>query len=160
MAENINADTGLAEDLVRAFVQVGCAEVHAKTIHEKLVAELDNGLVDLSNKENVSIQIEHINDVVEEIGSLAELRRSMMRKLQSMFPEGDKHYWCMVKHLGIAAYTAFEVYQASEDDTDLLNMWIEANNRFTKALTHFLGIEITECAACLSDAMKGEKHVG
>lgn len=157
MARNRNSSDGLAEDLIRAFTQVGCAESHAKTLLEKATAELDNGLIDIENHEVVEKQIEHINDLTDEINELAELRRDMMRYLQKMYPDGDKNYWCMVKHLACAQFTAFEVYQASDDDPELLNMALEANKRFVKALTHFLGVEISDCAACFADMIKKEK---
>ena len=157
MAVNRNSSDGFAEDLIRAFTQVGCAESHAKTLLEKATAELDNGLIDIENHEVVEKQIEHINDLTDEINELAELRRDMMRYLQKMYPDGDKNYWCMVKHLSIASMTAFEVYQASDDDPELLNMALEANKRFVKALTHFLGVEISDCAACFADMIKKEK---
>lgn len=155
MARNELSSSGIAEDLIRAFVQVGCAEVHTKTLLEKATAQMENGLIDLSDHELVQKQIDHINDLTDEINELAELRRGMMRYLHKMYPDGDKDYWCLVKHLGISAYCAFEVYQASDDDPDLLNLALEANKRFTKALTHFLGTEVSECAACLSDYLSG-----
>lgn len=157
MAVNPQSSSGMAEDIIRAFTQVGCAESHAKTLLEKATAELDNGLVDVVDKDMVEKQVNHINDLIDEIASLAELRRDMMRYLQKLYPDGDKSYWCMVKHLACAQFTAFEVYQASDDDPDLLNMALEANKRFVKALTHFLGVEITDCAACFADATKGVK---
>lgn len=156
MAVNRNSSDGLAEDLIRAFTQVGCAESHAKTLLEKATAELDNGLIDIENHDVVEKQIEHINDLTDEINELAELRRDMMRYLQKLYPNGDKNYWCMVKHLSIASMTAFEVYQASDDDPELLNMALEANKRFVKAMTHFLGVEISECASCFSDMLRKE----
>lgn len=154
MAENVNSSDGLAEDLIRAFVQVGCAESHAKTLLEKATAEMENGLIDVEKPDVLAGQIEKINDLTEEINALAELRRDMMRELQKRYPDGDPSYWCMVKHLGVGTYTAFEVYQASDDDAALLNIALESNKRFVKAMTHFLGVEITECAACFSDALK------
>lgn len=156
MARNEMSSSGIAEDLIRAFVQVGCAESHAKTLLEKATAQLENGLVE---SEKIQEQVDHINDLTDEINELAELRRGMMRYLHSMYPDGNKDYWCMIKHLGVGAYTAFEVYQASDDDPDLLNLALEANKRFTKALTHFLGTEISECAACLSDYLSGTNDV-
>ena len=155
MAKNIQSD-GIAEDLIRSIVQTACAEVHAKTLLEKFEAQLTDGIIDLGNEEAVQKQISLIEDVQYEIGTLAELRRSIMLKLFNMY-NGDKNYWCLIKHLGVAAYTAFEAYQASDDDADLLNIAVEANKRFTKALSHFLGVEITECAACFADAIKKEK---
>ncbi len=155
MAKNIQSD-GIAEDLIRSIVQTACAEVHAKTLLEKFEAQLTDGIIDLGNDEAVQKQISLIEDVQYEINALAELRRSIMLKLFNMY-NGDKNYWCLIKHLGVAAYTAFEAYQASDDDADLLNIAVEANKRFTKALSHFLGVEITDCAACFADMLRKEK---
>lgn len=155
MAKNIQSD-GIAEDLIRSIVQTACAEVHAKTLLEKFEAQLTDGIIDLGNEEAVQKQISLIEDVQYEINALAELRRSIMLKLFHMY-NGDKNYWCLIKHLGVAAYTAFEAYQASDDDADLLNISVEANRRFTKALSHFLGVEITDCAACFADMLRKEK---
>lgn len=149
--KNIQSD-GIAEDLIRAFVQVGCAENHAKTLLEKFDAELTL----LTDEEAIDKKIDEIQDITEEIDELAELRRSMMLKLFNMY-DGSKDYWCMVKHMGIASMTAFEAYQASDDDTELLNMALEANKRFIKALSHFLGTEPTSCAACFADVLKAKK---
>lgn len=150
---NIQSD-GVAEDLIRAFVQVGCAEVHAKTLLEKYNAELENGLIDI--EKDLDSHTEKLNDIIEELTSLAELRRALMKRLFDMY-DGDKDYWCLVKHLGIGAYTLFEAYQASDDDVELYTLALDANKRFIKALTHFLRQEITECAACFADALKGER---
>jgi len=155
MAKNVDSSSGMAEDMIRAFVQVGCAESHAKTLLEKVTAELENGLTD---QDEIQDHIAHVDDLVNEINSLAELRRDMMRSLVKLYPDGDMTYWCMVKHLGVAAYTAFEVYQASDDDPDLLNTAMETNKHFVKALSHFLGVEITSCSACFYDALKGVEN--
>lgn len=160
MAVNPMSSSGQAEDIIRAFTQVGCAESHAKTLLEKATAELDNGLIDIENHDVVEKQIEHINDLTDEINELAELRRDMMRYLQKMYPDGDKGYWCLAKHLSIAQFTAFEVYQASDDDPELLNMALEANKRFVKAMTHFLGVEVTACSSCFADALKRTEEKG
>lgn len=151
---NIQSD-GTAEDLIRSFVQVGCAELHAKTLLEKANAELENGLIDIYDTTAVQKQTEKITYITEEIDNLAELRRSLMLRLFNMY-DGDKSWWCMVKHLGIGAYTLFEAYQASDNDSELLDMALAANRRFISALTQFLGLEITECAACFADALKGK----
>ena len=153
---NIQSD-GTAEDLIRSFVQVGCAEVHAKTLLEKYNAELENGIIDIYDKKIVDKQLEKIDDITQEINDLAELRRGIMLHLFDMY-KGDKDYWCVVKHLGIGAYTLFEAYQASDDNNDLLNLAVEANKRFIKALSHFLGVEVTECAACFADILKARKE--
>lgn len=151
MSRNIQSD-GIAEDLIRAFVQVGCAEIHAKTLMEKYNAQLENGLIDLNDSKAVLGQTDKISAMTEELNNLAELRRSMMLRLFNMY-DGDKDYWCLVKHMGIGAMTLFEAYQASEDDPELYTLALEANSRFINALTHFLGTEITSCAACFSDAL-------
>lgn len=156
MAKNIHSSDGMAEDMIRAFVQVGCAESHLKTLLEKALAELENGLIDVEKPDVLNAQTEKITEITEEINLNAELRRSIMLKLFEMY-KGDKSYWCMVKHLGVAAYTMFEVYQASDDDPALLEMAMTANKRFIKAMSRFLGTEITECAACFSDLIKAKK---
>lgn len=155
MAENKHSSDGIAEDIIRAFVQVGCAELHAKTLLEKANAELENGLIDIYDTAKVQKQTEKITYITEEIDNLSSLRRSLMLRLFEMY-DGDKSWWCMVKHLGIGAYTLFEAYQASDNDSELLDMALAANRRFISALTQFLGLEITECAACFADALKGQ----
>ena len=149
--KNVNSSDGIAEDLIRAFVQIGCAELHAKTLVEKYHAQLEGGLV-----EDEAGTVEKMNSMIDEVNSLAEQRRAIMRTLFNMY-KGDKDYWCMVKHLGIGAYTLFEAYQASDDDSELLGLAIDANKAFVKALSHFLGTEITDCAACFADMLKGEQ---
>lgn len=145
---------GIAEDLIRSFVQVGCAEVHMKTLIEKTNSELENDMVEV-----FQAQSEKLNELVEEANNLAELRRSIMLRLFNMY-DGDKDYWCVVKHLGIGAFTLFEAYEASEDDPALLELALEANKRFIKAMCRFLGTEIVDCAACFADLMsaKGKSH--
>lgn len=152
MEKRIVSD-GTAEDMIRAFVQVGCAEVHVKTLVEKYNAEMENGMVDISDDKALNDAIKRLDEANEELNELAETRRGIMLHLFNMY-HGNKDYWCVVKHLGIGAYTLFEAYQASDDDPELYALALEANKRFVKALTHFLGVEITDCAACLSDALK------
>lgn len=147
---------GAAEDLIRAFVQMGCAELHMKTLVEKYNAQLENGLIDLSDDEAVSKQIEKIRDSEYELATLAECRRGLMLRLKDMY-ECDDDYWCIVKHTGLAMYCAFEAYQATED-ADIYNEYLDANRRFIHALTHWLGVEITDCAACFADALKAERN--
>lgn len=154
MAANQNSSDGIAEDLIRAFVQVGCAELHAKTLLEKANAELENGIIDIYDPNEVRKQTDKITYITDEIDNLANTRRSIMLRLFNMY-DGDKSWWCMVKHLGVGAYTMFEAYQASENDPDLLDMALAYNERFISAMSQFLGLEITECAACFADALKG-----
>ena len=154
MATNREAEVGYAEDLIRAYVQFGCAEIHAKGLYEKANAELENGLVDTTDGDVLTKQLEKLGQYKNDINNYANLRRSMMRKLFSLF-EGDRDMWCQVKHLGIGAMCLFEAYEGSEDDGDLLNMAYEANREFVSAMSRFLGIEWTDCAACISDFLKG-----
>lgn len=148
---NRHSSDGIAEDLIRSIVQMGCAEVHAKTLYEKAVGDLENK-VDGNDEEAVKKQVELIDRHISEINSYASLRRKLMLYLFNMY-HGDKSYWCEIKHLGIAMYTAFEAYQANEDP-ELLDLALEANKAFTKALSAFLGVEITDCAACFADMLK------
>ena len=147
--ENKHSSDSVAEDLIRAFVQIGCAELHTKTLIEKAEGKLSLG----TTEEMIAIsdELEQLNI---ELTAQADLRRKLMYKLFTMY-EGDKAFWCEVKHLGIGAYTLFEAYQGSNDDSDLYNLALEANKTFIIALSHFLGMEIPECASCFGDFLKG-----
>lgn len=155
---NEHSESGMAEDLLRSIVQVGCAEVHALTLYNKSTAELDNGLIDVTDAEVVQKQIQKIEMFREDIEDYAQLRRRMTKALFDLFDNEnkDKNMWCQIKHLGIAMYTAFETYQASDNDPELLLIAYDTNKAFTKAVTRFLGVEITSCASCMSDALKAE----
>lgn len=155
MPNNTHSSSGMAEDLIRAFVQMGCSEVHLKTLYEKTLAEMENGIVDVSDKEILQKYIEKANSYREDLIDTAQLRRRMMIKCFELFDGGDKDVWCMVKHLGISNMCAWETWQASDDDPELLDIAVESNKLFTKYLARFLGMEITDCASCLSDYLKG-----
>lgn len=155
---NKDSETGMAEDMLRSIVQLGATEVHYQTLYNKAVAELENGIIEVENDEIRLTQLDKIARYREEINSVADVRRKMMRKLFSLFDGGNKDAWCLIKHLGVAMYTAFEAYQASDNDLDLLDIYYDINKEFNKAVADFLGMEITDCAACLSDYLKGEKH--
>ena len=157
MPNNTHSSSGMAEDLIRAFVQMGCSEVHLKTLYEKTLAEMENGIVDVSDKEILQKYIEKANSYREDLIETAQLRRRMMIKCFELFDGGDKDVWCMVKHLGISNMCAWETWQASDDDPELLDIAIESNKMFTKYLARFLGMEITDCASCLSDYLKGKE---
>lgn len=155
--KNKDSETGMAEDMLRSIVQLGATEIHYQTLYNKSVAELENGIIEVENDDVRIAQLDKIRHYQAEIGDVAEVRRRMMRKLFSLFEGGNKDAWCLIKHLGIASMTAFEAYQASDDDVELLDLYYDINKEFNKAVTDFLGMEITDCAACLSDFLKGEK---
>lgn len=152
---NDKSSSGIGEDLIRAFVQFGAAEMHLKTLYEKTLAEIENGVVDTEDAEAVRSHLEKLDGYRQDIIDTAQLRRQTMFMLSDMYPEGDKDAWCLVKHLGIGAMTAFEAWQASEDNPMLMSLAIDANKAFVKAVTRFIGTEISDCAACLSDYLKG-----
>ena len=154
MGRNKDSEVGQAEDMIRAFVQFGAAEIHAKGLYEKATAELENGYVNVEDNEVLQKHLDKCEQYRLDIETYANLRRSVTRKLFSMF-NGDKDAWCLVKHLGIGAMTLFEAYEASDNDLELLNMAYDANKAFVLAMTRFLGVEISDCAACLSDSLKG-----
>ena len=159
MSRNVNSEIGSSEDLLRAIVQMGAAEIHAMGLYYKTVAEMENGLVNIDDNEVLQKQIEKSEMYQEDIETYADLRRQMMNALMSMVgtDEANKDLWCMVKHLGLAMMQTFEAYENSDNNLELLNIAYESNKAFTKAVTRFLGIEITSCSACLSDALKGEE---
>ena len=152
--KNNLSEIGLAEELIRSYVQFGCAEIHAKGLYEKTLAELDNGLIDVESDDIRQKHLEKLWMFREDITEYAEMRRNIMRVLYEMF-DGDKSMWCLAKHLGIGMMTLFEAYQASDNDPELLQMANEANKAFNKAISRFLGVEVTSCSSCLADALKG-----
>ena len=158
MGVNRNSEVGSSEDLLRAIVQMGAAEIHAMGLYYKTVAEMENGLVNVEDNEVLQKQIEKSEMYKEDIETCADLRRQMTNALAEMVGTEDrnKDMWCMVKHLGLSMMQCFEAYENSDNNMELLNLAYEANKAFTKAVTRFLGIEITDCAACLSDSMRGE----
>lgn len=151
---------GATEDLIRTFQQMACTEGHLKTLIEKYQSEMQNGLIEIENDDVRTKHAEKLNDAVDELNDIAELRRVVMLKIMNGYDDADKNYWCVVKHLSVASHCAFEAYQASDNDATMLNIWLMANAKFVKAMTRWLGTEITECAACFSDIMKGERRDG
>ena len=159
MGANKFSEVGAGEDLLRAIVQMGCAEIHAMGLYYKTQAELENGLIDIEDNEVLQKQIEKGEMYREDIETYSDLRRQMMTALKDMVgtDEANKDLWCMVKHLGLAMMQTFEAYENSDNNLELLNIAYEANKAFTKAVTRFLGVEITDCAACFADSMKGNE---
>lgn len=157
MAKNVNSEVGASEDLLRAVVQMGAAEIHAMGLYFKTTAEMENGLVNIDDPEVLQKQIEKAEMYREDIETYATLRRQMTTALKDMVgtEEANKDMWCMVKHLGLSMMQCFEAYENSDNNLELLNLAYEANKAFTKAVTRFLGVEISDCSACLSDALKG-----
>lgn len=159
MSKNPYSEAAPAEDLIRSLVQMGCAESHAMTLYFKATAELDNGLIDVTDQEVVQKQIERIEMFREDISEYAQLRRRMTKALFDMFDNDKKDnlLWCQIKHLGLSAFNIMETYEASDDDPELLLLAYETNNAFNKAIARFLGVEVTSCSSCLGDALKAEK---
>lgn len=157
--KNPNSDTGHLEDLIRSITQLICAEGHLKSIIEKVNAELDNGIVDANNPEDLNKALDNLDNARIELDEIADTRRKMMRYLYEN-GKGDKLYWCQVKHLAQASYTAFEAWQGSNNDSRLYDFAIVTNQHFIKALSHFMGAEIMSCASCFSDFLKGENNNG
>lgn len=152
---NKDSETGMAEDMLRSIVQLGATEIHYQTLYNKARAELENGLIEVENDDIRLAQLDKIERYRSEINDIASVRRRMMKHLFNMF-DGNKDAWCLIKHLGIASMTAFEAYQASDNDLDLLDIYYDINREFNKAVADFLGMEVSDCAACLSDFLKGD----
>lgn len=148
---NVHSSDGIAEDVIRAFVQYGSAEMHLKTLVEKTIAKIENP----EPGEDTNVLLSKLEEYETQLDETASLRRKTMLSLFELY-DGDKDAWCLVKHLGIGAMQIFEAYQASNKDVTLFNLWMESNKAFIKALCVFLGVEITDCAACFADMLKGE----
>lgn len=150
--KNVHSSDGIAEDMIRSFVQFGAAELHLKTLVEKSEAKLRDGLT-----EDMDGEVSKLLEYQKQLDEVTELRRSMMLTLFEMY-DGDKDAWCLVKHLGMGMITAFESAQASDFEPKMYELWLKANSQFTKALSEFLGTEITDCAACFADMLKGDNN--
>lgn len=157
MASNKYASNGITEELIRTFIQLGCAELHTKTLIEKYEAELDEGLIDIDDEDVVMEQNNKIERLGNRLENYTNARRDVMRYIQKLHPNGNEDLWCLVKHLGMAMFTLFESYQASEQDIELYDLWLETNKMFIDIMSEFLGVEITECASCFNDMLKGKK---
>lgn len=159
MAKNVKSEVGASEDLLRAIVQMGAAEIHAMGLYYKTTDEMENGLVNVDDPNVLQKQIEKAEQYQEDIETYATLRRRMTTALMDMVgtEDANKDMWCMVKHLGLSMMQCFEAYENSDNNLELLNLAYEANKAFTLAVTRFLGIEITSCSACFSDALKGNE---
>lgn len=155
---NGSAD-GMAEDIIRAICQLGASELHAKTNYEKANAELENGLIDVEDPDVLAKQLAKLERIREDINIYAELRRKAMLTLYELYENenSDKEMWCMVKHLGMASTTLFEAYQGSDNDLAILTLAVDTNKAFVKALSEFLGAEVTDCASCISDYLKAKE---
>lgn len=156
MSVNKNSEVGSAEDLIRAITQMGAAEIHAMGLYYKTQAELENGLIDVEDNAVLQKELEKSEQYKADIEIYSSLRRQMMNALMNMVGTDDanKDLWCMIKHLGLAMMQTFEAYENSDNNLELLCIAYESNKAFTNAITRFLGIEITDCAACFADAMR------
>lgn len=148
--KNEHSEAGIAEDLIRTITQLAVAETHAKTLYEKTLGEVERETLSPQDAQDKAELI------IDQINGFANTRRKVMLYLFNQY-HGDVSFWCEIKHLAIASYTLFEAYQASNNDVELLNLAYEAQKEFTRALSAFLGTEITDCAACLSDMLKAQE---
>lgn len=148
--KNEHSEAGIAEDLIRTITQLAVAETHAKTLYEKTMGEVERETLKPEDAQDKLLL------VMDQINCLAQTRRKVMLYLFNQF-KGDMAFWCEIKHLAIASYTLFEAYQASSNDVELLNLAYETQKEFTRALSAFLGMEITDCAACFSDMLKAQE---
>lgn len=155
MSRTVVAD-GAAEDLIRAFTQLACTEGHLKTLIEKYNSRLTEGVADVTDDVEREDLIERINDTLDELDQVSELRRGVMIKLMDMYEDADRDFWCVVKHTAVGVYNLFEAYQAT-GDAEVLNLYLESNARLVKMLTLWLGVEITTCASCFSDILNGRR---
>lgn len=157
MAINKHSESGFLEDLIRSIVQLTCSEGHLKTLIEKAEAELKNGIINIDDAQEVSDALQKLEEMQEELESVSDIRRRSMIILYD-YASGDKTYWCQVKHLASAMYTMHEAYIGSDNDSRIYELSLETNEQFIRALTHFMGFEISMCASCFSDFLKGENN--
>lgn len=158
--KNVHSTDGIAEDLIRSIQQMAVLEMHKKTRIEQLYSEMNEGLINVEDDAVLIHQFGNIKYLEEDLNEYADIRRQDMLYLYELYgSKGDKKMWCEVKHLAIASMTAFEVWQASDNDDNLLEMALRKNSLFIKAMSRFLGTEITSCASCFADILKASATV-
>ena len=149
---NKDTSTGVAEDLLRGLMHLAALEMHFKTDIEKLTGELELG--DYDDLSELTNKITQSRDTLVEI---TNLRRADMLYLYDMFDgQGDKSYWCIVKHLLFVAISSFEIWQATGSNEDF-NGFLRANELLNTYVAMFIGVEVTDCASCFSDILKAEE---
>ena len=86
----------------------------------------------------------------EELFEVTEQRRQDMRTLFDLFEgKGDKEQWCIVKHAAMAMYTAFEAWQASDNDRLLYQICIE-KMLISSKITQFTGYPLPNVLLALA----------
>lgn len=154
---NIHATDGMAEDLIRSMIQTAAYELHLKTLLEKRTSEMENGLIDVDDEAVLKKQFESIESTEESLIQAADMRREDMLLLYELYgAKGDKERWCTVKHTAMMMITAFEAWQASDNSKEIQQNYLNKNKVFIKELAAFLGVEITQCAACFADLLKSK----
>lgn len=156
MSENINSSEGALEDLLRTFVHLACTEEHLKANLTKNTADMELGKVEIDEFNEIE------EDILSDLFAVTELRRNVELRLYSGAggdPENPEprliKKWCMLKHLAIATFTAFEYFQSTQDINDY-DTYFKINKLFTKSVSAFLGITVTSCASCFSDFLKAK----
>ena len=81
MAKNDMSEVGYAEDLIRSYIQFGCAEIHAKTLYEKTTAELENGMIDVEDAEALQSHLDKCEMFKEDIN------------VSQIFRNIEDYYW-------------------------------------------------------------------
>lgn len=162
MAKNEKASNGIIEELVRAMIQVGCCEIHTKTLIEKYEAQLSNGTIDIDDEDVVIEKNNQIEREDKKLKSYAYYRRKIMNEILDIGEEiskkkGNHDLWCKVKHGGLAMMFVFESYQASNEkhEINLYDIWLGLNQLFIGELSEFIGLEWTDCASCFGDMVQG-----
>lgn len=149
MAENKLSSEGLLEDLIRTMVQLTCAELHEKTNVERLNADLELGNITMDEFNQME------PDYIENLEQVTALRRATTKMIFDISGgEGNVKKWCLTKHVGGAMYTAFEAWQASDNDMALYDLYLSINQYFIKVMTDFMGLPVISCASCLTDMLK------
>lgn len=150
MSENKYSTEGMLEDLIRAMVQLACTELHEKTNLERLNADLELDKIEFGKFDAQEVEL------IASLDKITELRRVHQQLIYELAGGvGDMKQWCKVKHMAMAMYTTFEAYQASDNDQRLYTAYLNVNKLFIETMTKFLGMQITDCASCFTDILKG-----
>ena len=142
-------------DLALSIAQDCADEWHSRDYIQGLESELES----VDEKEMPALHEKlkkQIEEEKEEWLDGVKLRRRKMDVLGIQSPNYDYHKRCTLKHRATAYVEAVETYQASPQDINYVVL-VKSEKRFFRALSKFMGMEITDCGRCLSDQLNVEQ---
>jgi len=149
--KNTRSSVGVIEDMLCGLMHDVATENHLRIKLNYLNREMR---LKSEAGEDVSDLNEDFYNTQTSLELTTELRRSRMRLIQDTVGETDDKMWCTIKHQSLSLQTAFEQWQDNFEDYGRYEFYLKAQELYTRCVSAWLGFEVQECAACLSDMLK------